>query len=91
VSLRRAVGYGLALLAASAAFLPITERWSSVNAISTLLLVRFIQAPLLFLEVVAFACVVAFEGKRWAWIVQATLAAVIVASGVFYLTRGRLG
>ena len=81
----------MALLAGSAAFIPITERWSSVNGMSTLLLVRYFQVPILFLECAAFACVAASRGKRWAWILEVSLAAVIIASGVFYLTRGRLG
>ena len=85
---RRAVGYGLLLLAGSAAFIPITERWSRVNGMSTLLLVCYFQVPLLFLECAAFACVVASGGKRWALILEACLAATIIASGVSYLTRG---
>jgi hypothetical protein len=86
----RAIRYGLVLLAASAAFVPITGRWSRVNQISTTLLVFCIQVPLLLLECGAFACLLASGGKRWALIAEACLAIAIIMSGLDYLTRAGL-
>ena len=85
-----AIGYGGTLLLTSAAFIVMTDRWSRVNEISTTLLVYLFQVPLMAIECGVFGWLVVSGGKRRALVVQASLAAVIVAWAVFYLAGGRL-